>query len=378
MKTKNYLKLTSALFILLTFGALAWSQTPDFTYQGRLLDSSLAANGNYDFEFKLYDAQANGNLLGTLVRPGVAVSSGIFTVRLDFPVDVFDGTDRFLEIGVKPAGNPNTYVGLAPRQPITSAPYSVRSLNSATADIATNSNQLNGIPSSGFIHNGTSQQGGSDFNISGNGTLGGTLNADNVNSATQYSIGGNSVLSVPGQNTFVGLRAGVTTTTGLQNTFVGHSAGEFNTTGGGNTFVGDLAGNLNTTAGANSFFGSLAGFSNTTGEFNSFFGRRAGQSNSTGIDNTFLGAYAGLANTTGTSNTFIGANTALAHTTGGGNTYVGAFVGQNTTTANYNTFVGFNTGLSTTTGGSNVFLGTFAGLKNTTDMKTRFWVLTRD
>ena len=345
INTKNQrmnmkIKLTFALLILLTFGASAWSQTPDFTYQGRLLDSSAAANGNYDLEFKLYDAQSNGTLLGTCTRPGTPVSSGIFTVRLDFPANAFDGTDRFLEIGVKPASDPGPFVPLTPRQPITSAPYSVRSLTAATADLATNSSQLGGIPSNGFIHNGTTQQGGSDFNISGNGTLGGTLNADNVNSATQYSIAGNLVLSVPGQNTFVGLHAGASNTTATGNTFVGNQSGQFNTIGAANSFFGQSAGRANLVGHDNTFVGNLAGAANVGASYNSFFGSGAGQSNLDGPFNSFFGDQAGGSNSTGANNTFFGFTAGSGNSTGNDNVMIGAGTGNSNTTENRNTFIG--------------------------------------
>src|SRR5690349_17420431 len=128
MSKRKYLSFAIATLVLVTIMAVSGlSQTSDFTYQGRLLDSSLAANGNYDFQFSLYDAQANGNLLQAKARSNVQVSTGIFSVRLDFSAELFDGTSRFLEIAVKPVNDPGQYITLAPRQPITSAPYTTRS-----------------------------------------------------------------------------------------------------------------------------------------------------------------------------------------------------------------------------------------------------------
>jgi hypothetical protein len=365
------LRLTIIFLFVLTVGAVrGLSQSGDFTYQGRLLDSSLAANGNYDFQFSLYDAQSNGILLGTRTRSGVAVSSGIFTVRLDFPASSFDGTDRFLEIGVKPTGGPNAYTVLAPRQPITSAPYSVRSLNAATADLATNSNQLGGIPSDGFIHNGTVSQPG-DFNISGNGVAAGTLTGGAINSSTNYQIGNSRVLGVDGNaNTFVGLLAGQSNTTGSTNTFVGYFAGKSNTTGFNNSYLGWGAGGQSTTANNNSFFGNGAGSQNTA-NFNSFFGSVAGSQNTTGTDNSFFGTAAGTANTTGGSNSFFGRGAGAANTIGHDNTFIGSFAGTSNTggpglnNGDFNTFVGSFAGTSNTTGFVNSFFGYNSGFANT-------------
>src|SRR5687768_9318127 len=108
------------LFIVLFLPSAVWAQITEFTYQGRLASSSLPANGVYEVEFKLYDALSGGSLLGTRLRE-VEVMNGIFTVQLDFPPSLFDGANRFLEIGVRPGGSPNPFTVLSPRQPVTSA-----------------------------------------------------------------------------------------------------------------------------------------------------------------------------------------------------------------------------------------------------------------
>jgi hypothetical protein len=83
---------------------VAQGQTTTFTYQGQLTDAGAAANGNYDLQFALFDAASGGTQIGsTLARASVAVSNGVFTVQLDFGVSAFPGSDRFLEIGVRPA-----------------------------------------------------------------------------------------------------------------------------------------------------------------------------------------------------------------------------------------------------------------------------------
>jgi len=127
----------SALFsVLLLFGWVTVNaQSTEFTYQGRLLDSSMPPTGSYDFQFSLWDTLADGTQVGTTQTvTGVAVTGGIFTVKLDFGTTAFsDGGTRFLEIEVKPASG-GTYTTLAPRQAMTSTPYSMRSLSTATAD----------------------------------------------------------------------------------------------------------------------------------------------------------------------------------------------------------------------------------------------------
>lgn len=140
-----WLLLALVLFGLTTIGAQSsFAQTPTFTYQGNLTESGAPANGNYDLQFKLFDTAmvGTGTQQGdTLTRNPVSVSTGVFTVTLDFGANVFDGSTRYLEIGVRPAGSAATYTVLSPRQPITSTPYAIQTLNAQ---------QLGGVPASSY------------------------------------------------------------------------------------------------------------------------------------------------------------------------------------------------------------------------------------
>ena len=90
-----------------------------------------------------------------------------------------------------------------------------------------------------YIQNGLAQQASSNFNVSGNGTVGGAFSGNSVNSQTQYSIAGTRVLSNAGaSNIFVGAGTG---TTGSDNSFFGVGAGTSNTTGFSNTLLGSGA-----------------------------------------------------------------------------------------------------------------------------------------
>src|SRR5215813_9199225 len=90
---------TIILLILLTGASIANGQTATFTYQGKLNVSGSPANGNYDFEFKLFDAASGGTQQGsTVTLTNIAVSSGVFTVQLDFGASVYTGGDLFLDI----------------------------------------------------------------------------------------------------------------------------------------------------------------------------------------------------------------------------------------------------------------------------------------
>lgn len=128
-------KLIITVILLSLFAVCAVAQSSEFTYQGRLLDNTLPPTANYDFEFSLWDSLVAGTQQGTTQTvTGVAVANGIFTVRLNFGAQ-FNGTARFLQIAVRPAGGP-TYTTLAPRQPFTSAPYAIKSNSASSADSA--------------------------------------------------------------------------------------------------------------------------------------------------------------------------------------------------------------------------------------------------
>jgi len=401
--TRQSLATTLALFLLLLTAATqaAFAQGTAFTYQGRLTDGGAAANGAYDLQFALFDAASAGTQQGAnLTLSSVQVTGGVFTVGLDFGVNAFPGAPRFLQISVRPGASSGAFTLLTPRQPVTATPYALRSLTATAADslsancagcvsdpqiTALAGSKVTGtIPvaalpagSANYIQNTTTPQSASNFNISGNGTAGGTLSGNVVNAATQFNLGGNRALAVsgaglfPNSNTFAGVGAGANTTPdaigfGNSNSFFGSQAGTANTTGGGNAFFGTQAGQSNTTGNSNAFFGTVAGFSNTTGNSNAFVGSGAGQSNTTGSNNAFVGLGAGLFNTTGNSNAFVGYQAGVVNTTGSNNAFVGYQAGGTNTTGGANAFFGFQAGGTNTTGFNNAFVGTFAGGSNTT------------
>lgn len=137
------------IVVLMAVSALgASAQSSEFTYQGRLLDSGLPPSANYDLEFRLFDSVAGGTQVGGLftacnsvivngpsaICDDVAVTNGIFTVRLDFGAQYFNGLQRFLQISARTGSSTGPYTPLAPRQPITSSPYSIKSASSTSAD----------------------------------------------------------------------------------------------------------------------------------------------------------------------------------------------------------------------------------------------------
>ncbi|MDX2169813.1 MAG: hypothetical protein SF182_22270 [Deltaproteobacteria bacterium] len=93
-----------------------------FTYQGQLSVDGAPADGVCNLTFGLFAAASGGAALATLGPIAVAVDQGLFTVGLDFGAN-FSGADRWLQISAECPGHANQV--LAPRQPITAAPYAL-------------------------------------------------------------------------------------------------------------------------------------------------------------------------------------------------------------------------------------------------------------
>ena len=229
--------------------ARALAQGATFTYQGQLTEAGTPANGEYDLQFALFGTDEGEAQIGTTqTLSNVTVSHGLFTVDLDFGVTAFPGDNRFLEISVRPAGG-GSFTTLAPRQFISMSPYSIRSLNAATADTlssmctgcvgdtqiqsvagskVTGPISVASVPagSNHYTQNTTTPQPNANFNISGNGTAGGTLSAHIVNATDQYNIAGMHALSVDdNDNPFVGRHAGAVNDANGNSFFGAHGGG---------------------------------------------------------------------------------------------------------------------------------------------------------
>jgi len=112
-----------------------------FTYQGRLDDNGQAANGVFDFQFRLFDAQSSGSQVGAaVIKEEVPVNKGLFIIPdLDFGSGIFNGESRWLEIGIRLAASTGSFTILAPLQSMAATPYAIYALNgpggNATGDI---------------------------------------------------------------------------------------------------------------------------------------------------------------------------------------------------------------------------------------------------
>jgi trimeric autotransporter adhesin len=176
-----------------------------------------------------------------------------------------------------------------------------------------------------YLQNGTTTQTGASFNIDGNGTVGGTLSGNAVNSASGFQIAGKTMFKV---------------NPAIENIAIGDGAGNSSATGGQSQSIGDGSGASLTAGNADVFIGSAAGYNTTTGNGDVYIGFTSGANSTTGAYNTFVGGETGLANTTGTYNTYLGFSAGANDTSGQGNTFLGDFAGQNNTTGSSDIYIG--------------------------------------
>lgn len=262
-KSTRFFSTVALCLLLLGSFSTAQAQSTQFSYQGRLTDNSLPANASYDFQFKLFDAVSGGAQIGSTVSStNVAVASGIFTVTLDFGAGAFPGPNRFLEINVRLAGG-GAFTTLAPRQPVTSTPYAIKSLNAANAAVADNlsascngcvtSTQIGSLPtgSTNYVQNGTALQTSSNFRISGVGSaqtiqargllsvdFDNSFNGDLVNNLNALKFGGAAGLA-PGTEGIASKRTAGGNQFGLD--FFTNNVSRLAISNGGNVGIGTTA-----------------------------------------------------------------------------------------------------------------------------------------
>ncbi len=101
-----------------------------FTYQGVLDDAGVPANGEYDLEFSLWlhpvSNLAAQRVAGPVEVGAVAVEEGLFTASVDFGAAAWSGDERYVQVGVRPAGAEEAYTILSPRTRVGPTPYALR------------------------------------------------------------------------------------------------------------------------------------------------------------------------------------------------------------------------------------------------------------
>jgi hypothetical protein len=175
MKIRTALTLAGLLSLAGSSGAAAVGTS--FTYQGRLNDQGVLANGTYDLSFRLCDAVEAGAQWGaTVTNLAVVVSNGIFVVVLDFGADAFDGNNRWLEVAVRKGTNDFTV--LSPRQLMTPVPYAMMAA------------KLSGPLPERQLPEGLARL-SSDQTLTGSNTFSGVVTADNPANSFQGTFQGN-------------------------------------------------------------------------------------------------------------------------------------------------------------------------------------------
>ena len=121
-----------------------------FLYHGQLMAGGVATNGNYDFQFSLFDAATNGNQIGaTLTSFDVPLTNGYFSALIDFGAGAFAGNASWLAMSVRTNGGGN-FTPLYPLQPIYPAPTAVFA---TTASNSTGPVSLGQLPSAVVTNN---------------------------------------------------------------------------------------------------------------------------------------------------------------------------------------------------------------------------------
>ena len=274
-----------------------------FTYQGQLKKGGSPISGTCDFQFSLWDEAGSGspptggNQIGITQTATISVTNGLFTAQIDFGSDAFRGDARWLQIGIKCAGDAN-YVTLSPRQPLTPAPYALALPGLWTQQNLYSPNVIGGYSGNSVtdgVYGATIGGGGEagytnivtdSFSTVGGGRAntagkwGATVAGGVVNKATGQSstIGGGNgntasayVATVSGGGSNIASADGATVGGGMHNNSSGGQAtigGGFNNTASGYVAtIGGGAGNLIT---ATATYGTIGG-----GEGNTASGPKA-------------------------------------------------------------------------------------------------------
>ena len=290
MKTKLDKRIMAVVFLLLPSVlnlqlSTCSAQGTAFTYQGLLNSSGNPVNGAYDLTFTLFGTSSGGAAVaGPVTNSTVAVSNGLFSLTLDFG-NQFTGSDRWLEIGVRPTGG-DTFTMLSPRQHLTPSPYAI------TAE------SLAGVVSYNTVTGPYAAIGGGYANSATNEYT--TVAGGYLNTAGAFG----SVVGGGAENTASSPDGSSTVSGGYQNI----ASGDSSAVGGGagnsatNSYSTVAGGDLNIAGGPDGYATVGGGYANMASGDDSTVG--GGQSNTASVSGATVGG--------GDGNIASGGNTAIA------------------------------------------------------------------
>jgi hypothetical protein len=171
-----------------------------FTYQGQLEGDGQPVDGQYDFEFALYDQGDGGAMLGSpQTIADVLVSDGLFTALVDVDPSHLNGERRFLQVGVRPSDG-GAFSPLTPRHELTAAPYAIYAVQAGQLSISGTLGMRLELPTGGGV---PSVVGGSAGNLVDGDAEGAVIRGGQANYAPGHwsALGGglsNQALSIGG------------------------------------------------------------------------------------------------------------------------------------------------------------------------------------
>ena len=140
-------------------------------------------------------------MAGPVTNSATGVTNGLFIVPLDFG-NVFNGTDYWLEIGVRTNGN-GTFMTLTPRQAVTPTPYAIFAEGASNVVGVVPGGGLSGTYSHAVSFNNAGNSFDGSFTGNGSGLTGvDAATLDGLGAASFWQTTGNAG-TTPGAN-FVG------------------------------------------------------------------------------------------------------------------------------------------------------------------------------
>jgi hypothetical protein len=174
------------------------AQGTAFTYQGRLNSSGTAANGSYDFRFKLYaDPLGNTQVGSSYLTNALPVTNGLFVTTIDFGAGIFTGGTHWLEVDVRTNAAPSytaSYTALNPFQQVAPTPNAIFAETAGNLSGTVASASLSGPYGNAVALNNAGNSISGSF--TGNGANVTNVNAavlNGLNATNFWQLGGNNV-----------------------------------------------------------------------------------------------------------------------------------------------------------------------------------------